>query len=408
MKMREISRATDKKLWVNNKLKKSQKIMDEEVPKIKPAFIKTMVEKYGEDKEHTEQIADSFIQVFMDSVNYGFSINHSMAYSYIGYIATWLRYYYPLEFCTAAFEIWKDDQEKVNKIKTFASSHGITINPAKFRKSRGLYYMDKEHNAIYEGTAPIKGNNAQVGDDLYTLRDKKFTSFTDLLMEIYDNSFVTKGKTNIPVIKAYKHLSPEQLKEMDKLIKNKSVQYTFKRKLTSINKTKIVSLIKLDFFKEFGSSKKLVQVFEYFNKNYKPKNKTLVGKAKKYHDCIDYEQSLDNSDYGLLDKLNNEMKYLETCRSFDDRMPAKYAYIISVKPLSNKIRSTIYSIKYGKFTDVFIRKRAWNTAKFKEGSLITVEASQVKPKTVLEDGEWTKSKTEKELWIEQYKLLKNN
>ena len=389
--------------------KKLASVMDEEVPKIKPAFIKTMVEKYGEDKEHTEQIADDFIQVFMDSVNYGFSINHSMAYSYIGYIATWLRYYYPLEFCTAAFEIWKDDQEKINKIKSFASSHGITINPAEFRKSRGLYYMDKEHNAIYEGTAPIKGNSAQVGDDLYTLRDKEFDSFTDFLMEIYDNSYITHNSQNIPVVDLFKQFDLEHIKQLDKNIKKSDdVSYTFERKLTSINKSKIVSLIELGFFDEFGGSKKLDDVFANFDKNYKPRNKTLANKFKKYHECLEYEQSHEDNSFGTLDMLNNEMKYLGTCRTSDKRMPAKYAYVTSLKVLSNKIRVTLYSIKYGQMTDAFIGKRNWNSAKFQESSLITIENSKVKPKIVLQDGKWEKSPTEKEMWVDQYKVLQTN
>ncbi len=99
---------------------KIKSVIDEEVPKIHKDFINTMVTKYNDSPEHAEKIADDFIQVFMDAANYGFSINHSMAYSYIGYISTWLRYYYPLEWCTAAFQIWEGKQDKLNRVISFA------------------------------------------------------------------------------------------------------------------------------------------------------------------------------------------------------------------------------------------------------------------------------------------------
>ena len=110
--------------------KKIKETIDEEVPKIHTAFVKTMTEKYGDSEEHAEKIAKDFMQVFMDAANYGFSINHSMAYSYIGYISTWLRYYYPLEWGTAACEIWKDKPEKIAKVTSYLESRGINIKYA--------------------------------------------------------------------------------------------------------------------------------------------------------------------------------------------------------------------------------------------------------------------------------------
>ena len=144
--------------------KKSIEIMDEEVPKIKPSFIKTMVEKYGDTQEHAESIADSFIQIFMDAVNYGFNESHAVGYAYITAAQAWLRHYYPLEYCTVALDIWKKDQEKTKQVLDFAEKKGIKLSDAKFRYSRGDYFFNKETNTIYQGTAPIKGNNAESGD----------------------------------------------------------------------------------------------------------------------------------------------------------------------------------------------------------------------------------------------------
>lgn len=199
--------------------KKDQKVMDEEVPKIKPTFIKTMVERYGDTKEHAEEVADSFIQVFMDAVNYGFSINHSLAYSYVGYISAWLRYYYPLEFCTVALEIWDNDQEKTKKILDYASKHNINIKPIQFRFSRGGYFFDKDTNTIYQGTAPLKGCNGQAGESLYTLKDESFSSFSDLLLRIHDDSVLTIDGISYTMSELYE-LDINEIKAIDKDISN--------------------------------------------------------------------------------------------------------------------------------------------------------------------------------------------
>ena len=183
-----------------------------------------MTEKYDDSEEHAEKIAKDFMQVFMDAANYGFSINHSMAYSYIGYISTWLRYYYPLEWGTAACEIWKDKPEKIAKVTSYLESRGINIKPARFRKSRALYYMDKETNSIYEGIEPIKRVNEKAGEQLYSLRDNQYDTFTDLLLDIYEPiQAIQESNYTTKLTNLYK-LSSDKVKEIDKLAKcNKNI-----------------------------------------------------------------------------------------------------------------------------------------------------------------------------------------
>ena len=85
------------------------------IPRIKEGFIKTMKEKYNTNEKESEKIVESFIQVIQDASSYLFSLNHSLPYSYIGYICGYLRYYYPLEFFTVFLNINKDNAEKSSK-----------------------------------------------------------------------------------------------------------------------------------------------------------------------------------------------------------------------------------------------------------------------------------------------------
>src|SRR5690606_28608543 len=102
----------------------------------------------------------------------------------------WLRYYYPIEFLTASLNVNIGKEDKTNRLIDYAKSKGISINPIKFRYSRSGYMFDKETNSIYQGVAPIKFLNENVAEGLYGKRDKKYDTFTDLLVDIKDGTML--------------------------------------------------------------------------------------------------------------------------------------------------------------------------------------------------------------------------
>lgn len=164
------------------------------IPAIKSGFIKTMKSDYGVEKEKSEKLVESFLQVINDASSYGFSLNHSMPYSAIGFACGYLRTYYPLEFLSVALDINEKNLEKSSKFLDYMSQHtDIELSPAKFRFSKGKYFPDKKNKTIYKGVGSIKGLNETVGDELYDLRDDEYESFYDLLDSI---SMFTSLKTN--------------------------------------------------------------------------------------------------------------------------------------------------------------------------------------------------------------------
>ena len=385
---------------------KIKSVMDEEVPKIKDAFINTMITKYNDTKEHAEKIANDFIQVFMDAANYGFSINHSMAYSYIGYISTWLRYNYPVEWCTAAFQIWDGKQDKLNRVFKFAKENGISLKPVKFRKSKGSYYMDTQDKIIYEGTASIKGANGISGDDLYLLRDKHYQLFSELLLDIFEHKSVILDDKECPLSRMYLEFDDDKIANIDQSLNKylKKVKVLTKTKV-AINRRSLVNLILLDFFDEFGNNLKLKKVFDYFNKNYKPNNKRFLGKAKAFRKCVAYEQQIDNDKLPLIDQLSNELNLLGRCQTNNENLPAQYAFISDVVERSNKVQVTLYSVKRGVEAKAFIAKRTYNILKLAKGQLIKINRTSTRRKNVMVDGHWRKS-NDSDLWVDDYVIIK--
>ena len=218
------------------------------IPQIKSGFIKTMKEKYEVEEEESEHIVESFIQVIEDASSYLFSLNHSLPYSYIGYICGYLRYYYPLEFMTVVLNVCKDDAEKTNKAIDYVKKHDMVIKPPKFRYSRAEYFMDKETNSIYKGMASIKYMNAQVSEELYKLKDNQYNNFIDLLIDIYDK--------------------------------------------TSINSRQLSILIVIDFFEEFGKSQKLLDIVELYENIMSKKLKSKKGEVSFNKADLPYPQEI--------------------------------------------------------------------------------------------------------------------
>ncbi len=218
------------------------------IPQIKSGFIKTMKEKYEVEEEESEHIVESFIQVIEDASSYLFSLNHSLPYSYIGYICGYLRYYYPLEFMTVVLNVCKDDAEKTNKAIDYVKKHDMIIKPPKFRYSRAEYFMDKETNSIYKGMASIKYMNAQVSEELYKLKDNQYNNFMDLLIDVYDK--------------------------------------------TSINSRQLTILIVIDFFEEFGKSQKLLDIVELYENIMSKKIKSKKGEVSFNKVDLPYPQEI--------------------------------------------------------------------------------------------------------------------
>lgn len=197
-------------------------------------FIQTMYDDYNVKQEEAEQLIENFLQVIIDASNYLFSKNHADPYSYLGFACGYLRHYYPLEFFTAALNIYKEDDEKSRKIKEYIKSKNFEILPIKFGKSRKEYFMDKKNNVIYQGIESIKYCNAQIADELYELAKNKYSTFPELLNDINNK--------------------------------------------TSVDARQLTILTGLDFFSEFGNNQYLLNIIELCNGVKADKSKGIKAK----------------------------------------------------------------------------------------------------------------------------------
>ena len=196
------------------------------LPEIERRFVEYVNAEFGVDKVKAQEVIKPFIQTILDASSYAFSWNHSDAYSCIGYISGYLRYYYPLEFLTASFNTFSDKLDKTQKVTDYAKKHNIKIKAPKFGYAHNEYMCDKESNTIYKGLGSIKDMQSIAADIMLDIADKNPETFVDVL-------FLT-----------------EECK-----IDNKK-----------INKKSLDILLNIGFFDVFGTIPELKSILHWFDK----------------------------------------------------------------------------------------------------------------------------------------------
>lgn len=354
------------------------------LPEIEKRFIEYSSTHYDITKERCEEVIKPFLQIVLDASDYGFSWNHSDAYSAVGYICGYLRYYYPLEFVTTALNIFEDKDDKTLEIIGYAKRHGIRILPIKFRHSTAQYSCNKDTNEIFKGISSIKYMNALVANEMYELRNNEYGSFVDLLYDLEEK--------------------------------------------TSLNSRQLRILIDLDFFEEFGDANyliKCVELFDTFDGKRQIKKQKLqelgidedvvrpyAGKEtdkmftgvnmrpliKKLASVAHYKK------YTLGDRIRAQLTHL----GYLDIARPEYSGLAVVLNLETKFspRVKLHSLKNGTTLECKISKRAFNREKIKVGDIIRVTKSPMRSKMRRTDeGTFEPIPGQFERWIEEYRKV---
>lgn len=302
------------------------------LPEIEQRFIEYSSKTYGITKEKCAEVIKPFLQVIQDASNYGFSWNHSDAYSCIGYICGYLRYYYPYEFIATALNVFQDKPEIFSTFVDYANRHGMKIAPPRFRKSQYTYIYNRGDQTIEKGLGSIKYINKDCADSLYAIRHMQFNSFTDLLYYVTEN--------------------------------------------TSIDKRQLETLIKCNYFDEFGKNGKLIELLERFKEKYK-KTHTDKTKMKRLEELREYERYIDDYRLPFCEQIETELDVLGYI-AFRAPCNKRLFYVIDSNTKYTPILN-IYSLSSGKTSRCKVEKKAYAKSKIKNGDILYVQEATKKP-----------------------------
>jgi DNA polymerase III alpha subunit len=231
--------------------KKKKYIIDGAKEKFVPNFTRAILDtKETEDEEVAKQMAEKVWTVIESSASYGFNSSHSYCMAIDSVTLAWLKAHYPLEFYKCALQRYtnKGNKNKVEALKKEMVSMGVELMPIKFGDDNRDFSIDREHNVITQTMSGIKNMGKEVSDNLYALKDRTYSTFVDLLYEIWQTK--------------------------------------------ACNKTELEILIKLDYFKEFGNIQQLLMTNQMFRWFMFGKSGNSLRKTIKREDCNEQIQEI--------------------------------------------------------------------------------------------------------------------
>lgn len=336
-------------------------------------------------KLDTEEGFDEVWQVVDDAARYSFNAAHAVSVAYDSIYGAEAKEHHPLEYFTTVLNEYHSDNEKTSRIIAELDYFGIHLENIKFGKSKSEYTFDKNTNTIYKSISSIKYCNEVIANELYELsRNNTYRNFVDVIRDI---------KTK-----------------------------------TSVNSRQLQILTILNFFSDYGSNKKLLQIIEMFEKFYDRKQikkadvKVLGIDLNEFKGCYDNEtpkmykelhmdryvekmsKKIEDKPLSIKEQIKYEQEYLEYIIYSNPKAPKDMYYVLECKFYKDKTKPylILYNMKNGEYLKTKITSgKSFVESPFKEGNVINVKEFGEKNKMKKVGADWVKT-DEKEKIIKKW------
>lgn len=384
----DIVKKISKKIYM-----KHPEQMEELKNKCKPQWIKNVggIEGFEETWK-----------VMNDAGSYAFNSAHSYCVGNDGAEIAYTKAYYPYEtyeVCLNWFDK-KKNKDKVSALKTeMKEAFGINEGELKFGLDNRKFTLDKQRKCINPSLTSIKNMGKNVAEELYKLSQSTiYNDFYDLLVHIFSD--------------------------------------------TSVNKTMLDMLVKLDYFKDYGESQKILDFVYYFNilqDKKAPKKKTIAEKITDTNiinliqqhskpteatytqfdsiNCLkDIWNYIPNKSISLQDTIINRKEILGYVDYKNDKLDKRYALISDINLKYTPVMNT-YCLNNSATCKCKISKRIWNNQPLQENQIIYIHSMEKKfaskkiGETTDKKGKikpiFEKDITKQEWWITNYSIIQN-
>jgi len=355
-----------------------KKFKEKELTKLKEKLTKGWIRHTG-----TEDGFEKTWKIIEASAKYSFNASHAFSYAYDSVYGAYLKAHYPYEFYSVMMQHLseKGDKDKVMAYKQeMLKAFNIKEGEYKFRLDNREFVIDKENGCIKPALLSIKGLSNAVAEKLYALKNNVYDSFFDLLEEL---SF--KG---------------------------------------IIGGEKLVTLIKMNYFSEFGDINYLLECNEMFGLFYGSKKwRVQINKEKAFALQIDFdilrkhcgsETQKQFNKVNMKDVLYDTMK-TKTFKKLSDLDVIKYRYealeyldlidkkyagycVVTDLSLEKSPKITLYPLANGNIFYMKVKKDIYKERPLKRGDIIHVEDAY-------QDHKWYKI-TEEDAQKKNFKYFK--
>lgn len=323
----------------------------------------------------TEEGFDEVWQVVDDAARYSFNAAHAVSVAYDSIYGAEAKEHHPLEYFTTVLNEYQSDNEKTSRIIAELDYFGIHLENIKFGKSKSEYTFDRNTNTIYKSISSIKYCNEIIANELYELgRNNTYKNFVDVIRDI---------KTK-----------------------------------TSVNSRQLQILTILNFFSDYGSNKKLLQIIEMFEKFYDRKQikkadvEVLGIDLNEFEGCYDNEtpkmykelhmdryvekmsKKIEDKPLSIKEQIKYEQEYLEYIIYSNPKAPKNMFYVVEAKFYKDKTKPylNLYNLRTGDTLKTKITSgKSFVERPFQTGNVINVTEFKEKNKMKMVNGEWVKT-----------------
>ena len=357
----------------------------DKIDKALPQILEGYCNRSDKPREIAEKEAKQFIQVIEDASGYSFGFNHAESYAMLGYLMGYLRYHYPIEFITSFLNCAKNDED-INNGTLLAKKKNIKIESPVFRYSTSEYGCDSKNKIIYKGIGSIKNIGNSCGNNLYTLKDKIYSNFIDLLNDIFSNSLAQKNE--------------------------------------------IEKLIKIDFFREFGDINQLLLYFSLYLTIYKRKTLNTADLDTYNISLEDIQPYIEKATEKRINGIN-AIEVIKVICSKQIYQPIttieRIAYEMGILGYTDKIDNTIadniyvignietnkygthfitiYQPSTGEYFQNKVKRSAYNLNPCDSGDIIKAVFNTQHKRKKNENDEWVQSEEQEEI-LKNYAIIK--
>ena len=343
-----------------------------------------------------------------DNCGYSFNSSHAYCMALDSLYQAWQKAHYPYEFYETLLQFYTDKgkKDKVQQLKgEMQRAFEIQEGTYDFGSDNRKFTADKEHHCIYPALSSIKQMNTVISEELYNLRNNKYSNIIDLLIDIKENTSVKSGQLNILIRMGYFNrfgtivdvwnFAGEE-KDGDKKKKSLFAQLYGKK---NILKSKAEGLgVAYEICEKFAvkiTDKSFLGVDTSAMLKYLWNNRTK--KPDNPYDLIYYQKEY----LGYIQYINEEVSWRYCCvTQLDTRYSPKFsAYCLQN---GNSLFMKIHKKKPWKDKSC---KVSWNELPLQEGDIIYITDCKHEPKRVKKDDDWIKDETDLEWWIKDYKLV---
>jgi DNA polymerase III alpha subunit len=361
----------------------------EKVKPLKSRFIEGFKEKIKGQcppGQTEDEAANKVWKIIEDNCGYGFNSSHALCMAYDSLYNAWQKANHPYEFYEVLLQHFssKGKKDKVAILKQeMKEAFGIEEGPMKWGLDNRDFKADPEHHCINPALVSIKGISKTCASELYRLsKSKKFKSFVAVVSAIKSRTRVNSGQLETLIKLDYfsDFGNPNQLLEQMKILDKYNDR-------TDLFKSDIEGIIPHDL---------MVGMCE---KETEKKYCTIKNRA-----IIDYliSKTIDVKT-PITDRIQYEADNLGYIQLTMPNLKPIYIYVLDIDgKFANKTVSA-YVLKTGQQRRLKVKGRTLEAAPIEKGDILRIDEERDEGRwSKDEQGQWIQSKTDKETILRKY------